>query len=138
MIDSNIRTCTNCNEAKPVNRFSPDPRTKDGVSRRCDVCRKQSYLPMMRSSEKAKGCVYLLQAENGLVKIGISTNIEIRLRGMQNASPIAIKLLAYADVPQPGVLENQLHIKYGQYHHHGEWLSIPDDLLSQLIAELKP
>ena len=64
--------------------------------------------------------VYFLAAANGLVKIGISGNVEKRLRDIGRESPIAVTLIA--SVPVASIqIEKRLHYRFQRQWHHGEW-----------------
>jgi hypothetical protein len=66
------------------------------------------------------GFVYYVQAEQGgPIKIGSTTNVAKRLIGLQNGSPLLLKLIGV----EPGgrLRERELHIKLHYWRLHGEW-----------------
>lgn len=68
------------------------------------------------------GFVYYVQAEvGGPIKIGSAANVERRLIGLQNGSPLLLKLIGV----EPGgrLRERELHIKLHYWRLHGEWFS---------------
>ena len=70
------------------------------------------------------GLVYLVQADNGLVKIGWTTNFKQRLASLQTASPSSLKVLALIDSSVPTQLEQQLHRQFASRRIRGEWFKL--------------
>ena len=68
--------------------------------------------------------VYLIEAENGLVKIGISSNVQRRLSTLNTASPVELWILAYAQPPSAAKLEKKLHNTYSDKRVRGEWFRL--------------
>ena len=79
--------------------------------------------------------VYFIQGcETQRIKIGISNNVDSRLKGIQSSEPL--KLLAV--IKQGGKdLERRLHEKFEGLRVHGEWFR-PDPQLLEYIGELTP
>ena len=72
--------------------------------------------------------VYFIEAENGLVKIGCTNDIEKRLVNLQNMSPIPLNLLLLLNCDgEASRIENALHRKLEKQHHHGEWFNLSDE-----------
>lgn len=63
--------------------------------------------------------VYFVEAENGLVKIGYSANVAIRLRALLTTSATPLKLLGW--LPGGTDLERDLHDRLADSRSHGEW-----------------
>lgn len=70
--------------------------------------------------------VYFIQADNGLVKIGVSANLESRLATLQAMSPIPLTLCAW--MHGGFSLEQTLHDRFADCHSHGEWFKPNRDL----------
>lgn len=78
--------------------------------------------------------IYLIQCEaTKLVKIGISSNAEMRLRNLRMACPTRLTLLA--DRPGRKVDEQALHERYSSARRHGEWFALSEDEISSLKKE---
>jgi hypothetical protein len=78
---------------------------------------------------------FIAENENGdydnlRVKIGISKNIEKRLRTLQTGSPYELKLMGWIESDNDRAIEKRLHKKYERYRTHLEWyrLSVYDVL----------
>jgi excisionase family DNA binding protein len=74
--------------------------------------------------------VYILQAANGLVKIGQSIHVNKRVSLIRSGSPLPVALLHVVETDQAGDLERALHARFASRRHHGEWFALtPDDIL---------
>jgi hypothetical protein len=74
--------------------------------------------------------LYFIQAENGPIKIGHSSDPEGRLAILQQGNPYPLHLLA--KIPQLFCEERALHKKYASLRMAGEWFDPSDDLLSEI------
>jgi hypothetical protein len=82
--------------------------------------------------------VYFL-AGAGLIKIGVSTNVQSRVRSIRNASPVSIDLLG--TVPGGTLGESFLHVSFAHLRRHGEWFEDTPELrhhIALCIAEQRP
>lgn len=93
----------------------------------CIICHKEIYLPWNRNVNRNKpGHVYLVQDVDGLVKIGITTDIPARLGNLRNEIHKPLTLLASAKFRNAGKPERELHLMFKKFHSHGEWFSLDD------------
>ncbi|MGW7283971.1 GIY-YIG nuclease family protein [Streptomyces sp. NPDC054847] len=70
--------------------------------------------------------VYVIgSAGSYVVKIGVTSNIDRRLREIQNMSPQALEVRWSCNGNQS--LEQALHHHFGSYRRHGEWFEFPHD-----------
>jgi hypothetical protein len=61
---------------------------------------------------------YFIKCEGQpFVKIGFAKSLENRLKGLQTASPFNLHVLATTR----DFTEDELHNRFAQYHHRGEW-----------------
>lgn len=60
---------------------------------------------------------YLVRADNGMVKIGVSITPKKRLTFLQNGSPVKLELEAIL----LGDREREIHHKLVKWRSHGEW-----------------
>ena len=72
---------------------------------------------------------FIAENENGnygnlRVKIGISDNIQSRIRQLQTGSPYELKLMGWIESNNDRVLEKQLHQKYASVNTHREWFEL--------------
>lgn len=78
--------------------------------------------------------IYLLQSgETDCYKIGVSKNIETRIKELQPGNPYPIKLVAYADLSREDfretaywMVEHSLHAMLDSVRLKGEWFSLTD------------
>lgn len=82
---------------------------------------------------------FIAENENGnygnlRVKIGISINIQRRIRQLQTGSPYDLKLMGWIEPRNDRDLEKQLHQKYAPVNTHREWFSMH---AADVFVELK-
>lgn len=74
--------------------------------------------------------VYLIRAENGLIKIGKTIDLDKRLEGISGMSPEPLELIysIKTTIAKVNKLEAQLHYTFNNSRSHGEWfdLSVSD------------
>ena len=76
--------------------------------------------------------VYIMKNELGRYKIGISSNVENRLRSLKTASGYRIKVLRtflLEDRRSAQRLENLLHTKFKKNRKLGEWFDFTEEVL---------
>lgn len=79
--------------------------------------------------EKSACNVYFIQAKNnGLIKIGFTSNLKSRLSDLSSMSPVPLELLAFTDGDYN--LERELHTTFSNYRSHGEWFHPSDELMN--------
>lgn len=77
-------------------------------------------------SKRVDTQVYFIEAENGLIKIGVSVNPAKRARDILSISPIKVRLIiAY---PGDGRDERAAHQRYRQSRAWNEWFHCTDEL----------
>jgi hypothetical protein len=106
-----------------------------GISLRIDRrCREEDGIPIERYGAPAPNpAVYFIQnTQNGLIKIGSSSNPQKRLSTLQTASAGPMVLLAATS----SYTESGLHRRFKSLRVRGEWFR-PEAELLQLIEEEK-
>lgn len=80
--------------------------------------------------------VYFIRAENGLVKVGRSSNVENRLRGLLTGSPIILTLTHVIETDRHKEVEYALHQRFAAQRRRGEWFELSEDdiVAAQAIA----
>ncbi|MBB5762125.1 hypothetical protein HNR01_001745 [Methylorubrum rhodesianum] len=63
--------------------------------------------------------IYLIEAANGLVKIGVAQKVRDRFQATRLHSPVLTRLIACW--PGSQVDEHALHERFRSYREHGEW-----------------
>lgn len=80
--------------------------------------------------------VYFIQSTiNGLIKIGRTTDLIKRFRGLQVDSPVPLKLIMYIE-DDSKQLERELHDKFRDICSHGEWFTPSYSLLEFILKSL--
>lgn len=85
--------------------------------------------------------VYFVQAEElRLIKIGVTGRLEVRLRGLAQASPDRLVALGVQHCEDGGALETALHARFAHARVHGEWFLPTEPLLDYIEyrAQLSP
>lgn len=80
--------------------------------------------------------VYVVEAENGLVKIGFASSPKERLRALQTGSPLKLRLRRFLKIPDAPVAERGLHERFRKHRVHGEWFSISAREAAAAVDEL--
>jgi hypothetical protein len=66
--------------------------------------------------------VYVVEAQNGLIKIGCSRVPENRAALISAHSPVLVRLIA--KWPGSQADERELHTRFADFRHHNEWFSL--------------
>ena len=105
------------------------------ITLRPDLFAVENKIEVDTGGQTGEKDVYFIQGcETQRIKIGISNNVDSRLKGIQSSEPL--KLLAV--IKQGGKdLERRLHQKFQGLRVHGEWFR-PDPQLLEYIGELTP
>ena len=88
----------------------------------------QTYLYLIKT-EKIPDCDG--SSRRGYVKIGITTNIENRLKALQSGCPYKLRLhsaVVLCTEHLAGVVERHLHHKFRKSRVNGEWFKLTTDL----------
>lgn len=78
--------------------------------------------------------IYIIQDSQGLIKIGHSTNVSKRIKHLQTAHGVKLKLLASAIAPS--YIEKRLHKMFFFHRKSGEWFSCSYNLIKLIIEYL--
>ena len=71
-------------------------------------------------TKNTEGFVYfILSEETGLVKIGVTTDLRRRVRALQTASPVELKLMG--KIIGNRWREERFHLVFREYRERGEW-----------------
>lgn len=85
-----------------------------------EISRLQSLLPREKKQRSDDRSVYFIQADNGLIKIGVAAKPHDRLHALRTMSPVGLRLvLAMPGLDAPG--EAELHTRFAEHRAHGEW-----------------
>lgn len=86
------------------------------------------------ASATLQGYVYCIRAENGLCKIGRSSDVEHRFGSIVTASPVNVYLEHTVFSDNYVLAESHAHKELERYHHHGEWYQLPDEVYSWFLS----
>lgn len=80
------------------------------------------------------GYVYLIEdQDNKRYKIGVTRNLEKRLRNLQTGNSNKIKLIESFLTEYPFRLETMLHNKFKQFHHYNEWYELDEANINNFL-----
>lgn len=85
--------------------------------------RQATMLPTRRSE---RGYVYVVRADNGLVKIGMALNWHLRIQQLNSALPYELEVLHVVECDEPRRLERTLHERYAEKRVRREWFRLSD------------
>ena len=80
------------------------------------------------------GHVYIGYDENGLFKIGMTTNFEKRLKQIRNMNP-AFQYLCIIPCDNPRSTEKELHRRFESKRYVGEWFKLTADDIQAIVYE---
>lgn len=80
--------------------------------------------------------VYVMTAGWREVKIGISTNVERRLSGVQTGCPHRVKLASQWRTPHARKVEKAAHAALVKYRTSGEWFKLPTPVAIAVVDTL--
>lgn len=106
---------------------SPDCFNKRSIgSQFCESCQIQSKRPI---SNKYWPRIYFIK-QGDFVKIGVSRDIDNRIKALQTGSPDELELLAdeYGDE----ITERWLHELFSNQWHRGEWFRLDDEIINYI------
>jgi len=103
------------------------PAVKEHLEKRfVELQVNRDDIPKKRKQRKSS-IVYLVRAENGLVKIGKTVDIVSRFASLNSGSPLALRLITICRTPFAGDLEKHLHTSYKHKRVRGEWFSLSEE-----------
>ena len=82
------------------------------------------------------GSVYVFFCE-GFYKIGVATNVGVRLSTIKTGNPFTIKLLIKRWFLCPYDQELNLHGILSDFRHRGEWFRLSNDAARNLMKEMR-
>jgi hypothetical protein len=90
--------------------------------------------PALGSEYNIPGFVYLMRRKNGHCKIGISQSPDKRAYRLRKVlEDDSIKVVAKYWVTDMGATEADLHKRYKQYQHKGEWFELPPEAVEEIV-----
>jgi len=91
---------------------------------------KRLYEYIERKDKKKKD-IYIITFDEIHYKIGVTDNIENRLKSIQTGSPYRLKIKILVGVNFAFEVENFLHLYFHHQNTHGEWYKLDVNLFSQ-------
>ena len=79
--------------------------------------------------------VIYLFASSGLTKIGITSNIVLRLQAINAQSPVDVICTHICECEYAREVELEIHTEYAHKRHHGEWFSLSESDIEQIKNE---
>ena len=114
-------------------RFHPNRTTSREWhdSKRCPSCGEQhtgfdiQKVDLGRNKD-SKGVYMIYNAEEEVVKIGISKDVDDRISQMQTANAAELEKIAFWDVKHAAKAEEMIHNRLFDDKVNGEWFSVED------------
>lgn len=105
------------------------PLIRDAINQRLGDPTRVVGLPQRRT---AAGYVYIVRADNGLVKIGKTDGLTRRLDKLNSLLPYDLDVLYVFPVGDRGQVEQALHKHFDALRVRGEWFRLSDDQIATL------
>jgi hypothetical protein len=96
-------------------------RLRKGKTQQCKACHGRDQLRHIKYKQNRANDLYVVKCGN-YFKIGVTDNIEVRLKSLQSCNPYPITLELF--YKGKGMYEEALHKAFHKYHHSGEWFNI--------------
>lgn len=84
-------------------------------------------------SEPFVAFVYMIRAGE-YIKIGVARDVEKRLQSMQTGCPFVIEVLHAWPCANPYRFERHLHWKLRAYRTRGEWFTVPQSVIDDILT----
>lgn len=105
---------------------------EDRILSRCDTIALSIARQMSEERQQTEGYIYFVQCGE-FVKIGYTANPNSRMSKFKTNNPYECRLVALIDGGK--IIEAQMHERFAEFHHRGEWYRCGDALMS-FIASL--
>ena len=96
--------------------------------------KKRKARRLQRQQEEGR-FVYLIQADNGLTKIGVTNDIETRLGVLSRMSPVNLSVLGVCKRLDAFQFENSLHKHFAHKRRSGEWFALTQADIDYLFTK---
>jgi hypothetical protein len=91
--------------------------------------------PRRQSRQLSGSFIYVIQADDGLIKVGISSNPSARLAQLQTSTPSRLSLAYIGALRCNGyAVEAEAHRRLADYRRSGEWFNCPVDIAVAAIG----
>ena len=120
-----------------------DNATEEEIKEHNEQLLKDYNKPPESNKKKAdtkkviEGHIYLIKADNGLVKIGKTTDLEMRLDHFTAKLPYEVKLLHSIHTNDHTKLERNLHELFEHKRKRGEWFDLNEKEIRYVINKYK-
>ncbi len=84
------------------------------------------------ASARVLGCVYFIKAGNGAVKIGMTTNLNERIKTLNAGLPFPVTLEHHFDTCNMKAVEKLFHDLFVDKRLNGEWFDLSEAILKSL------
>lgn len=91
----------------------------------------------VKRRKRVKGYVYLLKADNGLTKIGMTKELGQRMTHFTTKLPYGIEMIATIKTNDYRELESVLHDKFSKVRKNGEWFDLSDSDIEYVKSKYK-
>lgn len=100
---------------------------------------RSSAIPSPSPAASGGEIVYAV-GHDEFVKIGVTSNLDARVKGLQNGNPHTVNVFTYTFCGESRsrafLLESIMHECMGQFHHRYEWFKVADGFWKQYVRSL--
>ena len=107
-----------------VNRHERDGTIKDDLVNEVRYACQEKYCFGASGIKCSEYYVYFIEADDKYIKIGISYDVDKRMKDLDIANPTTLVLVSKLQIPNRLTalrLEERLHKKFEKFHIKGEW-----------------
>lgn len=115
-------------------RFGMKPAVVDGYISVADGIPLCSVVDYSDVEESAGRYIYFIEG-GGMIKIGITNDVNSRFNSIRTMSPVSLSLMGF--ISGDITIEAQLHRRFHQYRRHGEWFTDCQEIRSYLAEVLR-
>lgn len=132
-----------CARGHEMNRYNTYEHKGKKFCRECHRQRQASYRGVKRTggavvtetTRLARRVYFLENSTQGLLKVGVSLDVQRRLREIQRDGVGEIHLLG--DIPGGFTIERVLHELFGDWRVHGEWFTFTPEIRGTVASILE-
>lgn len=103
---------------------------RGGSSKSCGCFRNQLSKTTIKKTHNNGDHLYLMSC-GPYTKIGRSSNVDKRLASIKASCPYPVELISVFE--NEGFMEHELHQKFADKHHSGEWFKLSDEDIFNLL-----
>ena len=92
---------------------------------------------MLKNNSNIKSIYLIHSIDNNLYKIGVSSDVQRRIRNLQTANPVKLSIVHQFETNYAHKIEKILHRRYMHLKKEGEWFELDDSCVDIFMSECK-